>query len=101
MAFPESSILNSALPHPAFWRLTYGWIYDRLFELTYGNHAERAREEGSDSACRWRKMGREGEKILFRRNDPKILLKTNGLVSFGLQNELHLAGKKRQSKRKT
>ena len=80
--------------------MTYGWIYDRLFELTYGKHAERAREEGSDSACRWWKMGREGEKILFRRNEPKILLTTKGLASFGLQNELPFEGKKRQSKRK-
>ncbi|MGB7592982.1 MAG: hypothetical protein WBO19_17245, partial [Terriglobia bacterium] len=68
--------LNPAVPHPALWRLTCGWICDSLLELTYGKHAERAREEGSDSPCRWRKMGREGEKILFRRNEPKMLLKT-------------------------
>jgi hypothetical protein len=46
-------------------------------------------------------MGREGEKILFRRNEPKILLKTKWLASFGLQNELHFEDKNRQSKRKT
>jgi hypothetical protein len=45
-------------------------------------------------------MGKEGEKILFKGNRPKTLLKIKELAIFGAQNELHFGGKKRQSKRK-
>jgi len=45
-------------------------------------------------------MGKEGEKILFRGNTPKTLLKIKELAILGAQNELHFGGKKRQSKRK-
>jgi hypothetical protein len=45
-------------------------------------------------------MGKEGEKILFKGNRPKTLLKIKELAISGAQNELHFGGKKRQSKRK-
>jgi hypothetical protein len=68
--------------------------------LSHEQACKRGGEGGSESARRREKVGKNAKKILNRGNEPKDLLKTQGLAFSEPKNELFLECNKRQSNRR-